>query len=313
EVSAAQGNKLAAIYLTGIDREATDHRRAVQTLAERISRIPNIVDVSANLDPRNLYVRIDREALADKNIDITLVRRRITQFFREMPVGSVRVADEDVAIGIAGSFDGLDDLRSLPLQVNRRGKGVFLREVADVEYDTPEPLEMSRLDGRSDFVSLEVSPSRGADTVDLSRTLHRELDAHAGSILPENVDYEVTHDSSEVIAHEQETLVINGLAGIALVLVVLMLFLGWRVSAMTAIGLPVAYLGTILVLGMLDLSFNLISLVAMILVVGILVDDAIIVAEEFCQHLQDGTESREAVIEAVRKVGKPVLGMAVTT
>lgn len=149
--------------------------------------------------------------------------------------------------------------------------------------------------------------------MNISEEVHRILEEETGAILPDGAKWDIEDDVSQVIDHELDTLLGNGLSGIVIVLLILAVFLGWRVSLMTAIGLPFSYLGLVLALHYFGINFNLISLVAMILVVGILVDDAIIVAEEYCQQLPRAKGPREAAISAVTRVAKPILGMVATT
>ena len=220
--------------------------------------------------------------------------------------------DSDVAVAMRESFNDLDDLRRLPLLVNRAGYGVTLGDVAEVDYGLPPEDGRELLDGER-FVELHVKVGSEADTIDASKRVRAAIDAEAEKFLVEPLRLRIGRDASEVIEHELSTLQGNGLGGMILVLLILTVFLGLRVSAMTALGLPFCYLGIVLLLPLFDIEFNLVSLAAMLLVVGILVDDAIIVSEEFCQLLNDGMKPRQAAVEAVLRVGKPVLGMVATT
>jgi multidrug efflux pump subunit AcrB len=304
---------LMNVLVERVDPANPTHRQAVQTLAERLGRVPNVVAVKSSLPRRDIYIRFDPRAMARTGIDVTLARQRILEYLGHLPVGAVRVRDQEVAIELQRSFGGLDDLRRLPLLVNRVGRGTRLGQVARVEFGFAQEHDRQLVDGQRDFVELEVVNSAGSDVIAISAQVRQALAEEAPRLLPEPLRVRIGSDASEIIDHELETLKGNGLGGVVIVLVILMAFLGWRVSLMTAIGLPFSYLGVVLALQAFGIDFNLISLVAMILVIGILVDDAIIVSEEFCQRLHRGASSRDAAIEAVLRVGKPVLGMVATT
>ena len=303
---------LMVVNVRDLDTTDPDQRRAASTVAERMRRIPDVLTVDTTLEDVHLYIRFDRKALEERQIDVRLARRRIMGFVRHMPVGSVRVKDEEIAVEMSAGFDRIDDLRTLPLLANRRGKATLLGDIATVEFDSPPELTSERLDGSEDFVTYIVESTSDADAIDVSRRLRDFLQTEAPSILPDDASIHIQNDTSQLIAHEQQTLISNGLIGIGIVLFVLFIFLGWRVSLVTALGLPVAYLGVGLLLPYFGVKWSLVSLVGLILVIGILVDDAIIVADAYCQALETQESSREAAVEAVGGIAKPVLGMVAT-
>lgn len=286
------------------------HRVAIEALQERLRRVPNVVDVQSDLPELDLYIRFSRTALQRHEISVVAARERIQAFLQPSALGAVEVRDQQIAVALADPFVDLDALRALPLRVNRAGLGVSLGDVATVELGFEAEQERMLLDGQR-FVELKVVNSLGADTIEISERVRQVLDAQ--DLLPPPVTLRIGRDASQIIDHELDTLLANGLGGILLVGVLLYAFLGGRVGAMTALGLPFCYLGVTLLLPVLGVSLNLISLVALILVVGILVDDAIIVSEEYCQHRAAGAEPRDAAIDSVLAVSRPVLGMAVTT
>ena len=303
---------LMDLLVLGVDHQDPQHRRAVEAMAERLRRVPQVVDVVVGLQDMDLYVTFDRAALDRSGVAVTQARLRLLEHLSYAPVGEITVVDEQVAVELDKPFASLDDLRALPLVVNRAGRGITLGEVAQVAFGMDDELVRHTMDGAS-FVPLEVAIDVDADTIELSKKVRALVDEELGADLPAPLSLRLGQDASDFIAHELEVLSVNGLGGVAIVLLVLLVFLGWRASLMTALGLPFVYLGTVVALGFFGVNFNLISLVALILVVGILVDDAIIVSEAFCAELRRGLAPREAAIEAVMRVAKPVVGMVTTT
>lgn len=298
------------IHLVGADDSDPEHRRAVQLLVESLQRVPSVVAVSTSLRRQDLHVTFDEARLAAAGLDVTFARSRVAEFLRFAPVGHVRSGDQTVAVELDQGFSGLESLRALPLTVNRAGYGVTLERVADVQLQLEDPTTLSLRDGGT-YVSVSVFHSPEGDTVRVSERVQEVIDGFGH--LPEGVTLEIAEDVSELITHELGILQSNAIAGFVIVLGILLVFLGWRIAAMTAIGLPFCYLGGIMVLDAMGETFNLISLFSLILVLGILVDDAIIVAEAFAARLVEGRSPRQAAIDAAHDMFRPVLGMMLTT
>jgi multidrug efflux pump subunit AcrB len=304
---------LLNVLIERVDKKDPKHRAAIAALAERLRRVPNVIHVRNNMPKLDLFVRFSRSKMAAASLDVTIARRRLLEFLGQMPVGSIRVRDQEVSIELSRPFNKLSDLEELPLRLNRMGEGVTLGDVATVRLDFRPRAVRWRLNGREDYVELAVVNSEESDSITISQKVRSILKKDGSKILAKPLTWRVGQDASGLIAHELETLTDNGLGCVVIVLVVLMIFLGWRISLMTAIGLPFAYMGIVLVLPLFGVTFNIISLVGMILVVGILVDDAIIVSEEYSQRLSAGMSGRAAAIEAVSRIAKPVMGMVATT
>ncbi|MBX2797360.1 MAG: efflux RND transporter permease subunit [Myxococcales bacterium] len=299
-----------SIHMVGADDAEPAHRRAAELLIERLRRVPSVVAVPTSLRRQDLHVVFDPERLDARGIDITAARAAVAAFLRYAPVGALRQGDEDIAVEVFQGFDGVDSLLALPLATNRAGYGVRLRDVAEVELRLQDTRTTSLRDGEP-TVQLMVMHAAEGDTVAVSERVRAVVEGFDRA--PEGVLVEVADDPSELVSHELGVLQNNALAGFVIVLGILLLFLGWRVAAMTAIGLPFCYLGGIVVIDALGITFNLISLLSLILVLGIVVDDAIIVAEAFSARRRRGMAPREAAIDAAHDMFRPVLGMMLTT
>ncbi len=300
-----------AMHLEGIDEGNPEHRRYVDSLTERLRRITGVVDVESSLRAQNLHIVFDNGALNRAGLNVVQARERVLEFLRYAPVGQIRSGDDELAILVDKGFESIDSLKSLPLVVNRAGQGLRLEQVAQVELRFAEERGRSTLRG-APFVSIQLWSRTGNDSILLTERVRALVDEFAAAP-PEGVTLEVATDPSELIDHELAILQTNGLGGIVIVLVILLVFLGWRIAVMTALGLPFCYLGSLLLVDGASVDFNLISLAAMILVLGILVDDAIIVSEAFAARLKDGLSRRDAAIEAATQTLRPVTGMMLTT
>jgi multidrug efflux pump subunit AcrB len=299
------------LHVLNLDPGNDEHRRVVESIAERMRRLAHVVGVDSTLRGRNLHIAFDARKLADASLDVVQARARVLEFLRYTPVGQVRKGDDQLAIQVDKGFNSIEDLKRLPLVVNRAGRGIRLDQVAKVELRFDEELERHLLGGK-DFVELRIWQSGDGDSITVSERVREVLDAEFSN-LPDDLVAVVGDSPAELIEHELGILKSNGIGGILIVLLILLIFLGPRISLMTALGLPFCYLGCLLVLDATDVTFNLISLFSLILVLGILVDDAIIVSEAFAERLLRGMTRRDAAIDAAHSMMRPVLGMMITT
>ncbi|MCB0385665.1 MAG: efflux RND transporter permease subunit, partial [Bdellovibrionales bacterium] len=161
-------------------------------------------------------------------------------------------------------------------------------------------------------VTLRVLKDTHSDTIDLKGQVLKVV-GEFNKTLPQPLVATIFADGPAFIEKQIEVLNRNGLLGLALVILILILLLNWRTSVMTVLGLPVAYLGTLVVLQQMGIAIDLISIIGMILVIGILVDDAIIVSERYVENLQEGMVPREAAFRAASDLIVPVTGTVLTT
>ncbi|MFP6763314.1 MAG: efflux RND transporter permease subunit, partial [Planctomycetaceae bacterium] len=126
-------------------------------------------------------------------------------------------------------------------------------------------------------------------------------------------DVDLNTDLARFIEGRLDLMARNGMSGLVLVLISLLLFLNWRVAFWSAIGLPVSFLGTFIVMWMCGISINLLSVFGLIIVLGIIVDDAIVIGENICRHVEEGTPAEQAAIRGSEEVMWPVIIAVATT
>ena len=217
------------MHLEGIDEANPEHRRYVDSLTERLRRLLGVVEVESSLRDQNLHVVFDNAALNRAGLDVVQARHRVLEFLHYAPVGQVRSGDDELAIAVDKGFDSIESLRSLPLVVNRAGHGVRLDQVARVELRFEEEWQRGTLRG-APFVDVQVLSRTGNDSILLSERVQTVVEEFAARA-PEGVTLTISEDYSELIEHELDILQKNGLGGILIVLVILLIFLGWRIAS----------------------------------------------------------------------------------
>jgi len=286
-------------------RELTE--LADKTVRVQLERVGGVgeVRVVGGLQ-RAINIWIDAERLAAYQIPITAVRQAVARQNADVPGGNVDTGREELVLRTLGRYSdprAFDDL----VVANINGSPVRLREVGRVEDGTKEQRSLSRLNGVP-TVSLEIRRQSGANTIEVIQGLKREL-PRVASQLPEDVKLEVIRDQSRYIEsalHEIETHLILG--SILASLVVFLFMRSWRSTLIAAVAIPCSVISTFAMMRMLDFTLNSVTMLALVLMVGVVIDDAIVVLENIFRFIEEKRmNAKEAAKEATRDIGLAVL------
>jgi multidrug efflux pump subunit AcrB len=300
---------LASIGVSGIDERNWDHHHFIETLKNKILTVNGVSKVESTLKPFHVFVRFDKQKLASHGVTVAQLRTVIHSELNSNVIGFNSVSGKDWLLEYTQTPLDPKVIAALPLYENSQGYGLTIGDVASVSYDLERNDRYHFLLNGKNAVELIINKSPHRDSIDTFADVKAVLDQIQK---PAGVSFKVLYDGPYFIQQQINVLVSNGIGGLVLVLVMLALAMGWKSSLMTAIGLPISYFGTFLVLRAFGISIDLISMIAMILVVGNLVDDAVIFAERYNQLLAEGVEPRTAASQSARELIVPVTGTIAT-
>ena len=303
---------------------APDGRHSVQALttyADQVikKRLENVRGVGSVVlvggVKREINVYLKPQAMEALGVGVDAVLAAVRSENQDLPAGSLRSAESERNVQIAGRVARPEDLGQLI--VARRGGGtaatpagssqpVRLAQVAQV-VDGPEEAESLALYNGKRMLALEIKKSQGENTIDVADGLFKTAAAITPQ-LPPGMVLEVVRDGSRSIrlsvANVKRTLFEGALLTIAIVF----LFLNsWRSTVITGLTLPIALIGTFLFMDMFGFTINMITLMAMSLCVGLLIDDAIVVRENIVRHVQMGKSAHDAALAGTNEIGLAVL------
>jgi multidrug efflux pump subunit AcrB len=197
------------------------------------------------------------------------------------------------------------------LRTTFEGPLIKLKDLAVIKDDFEEVSVFPRINGQ-DGISLEVIKSKNADII---RTVNaiKKLLATERETLPDGIEIVITYDMSTYVKSMFEVVRNNGLLGLLFVIIILSLFLNIRSAVWVAMGIPFSLLATVVVLPLFDMYLDVITLLSMVIVIGIIVDDAIIITENIFQKREQGLKPLDAVVTGLNEVYKPVLVTILTT
>lgn len=277
-----------------------------ELLSEGISKI----DITG-LPEDELAIQIPQAVLRDLGLSLNDVSQRVAASSRDIPAGTV--GRDDVARELRTMSQRRTELgfEELPLIANQQGRLIRVSDVAEVERRArPNQVDV-RYQGQP-AVELLLQRAETADSLESAEIMQNWLN-EAKYRLPPDVNL-VAYDESWLLIEDRINLLLrNGLGGLVLVVAILFLFLNSRVAWWVTVGIPVSFMATLVIVFLAGGSINMISLFALIMALGIIVDDAIVVGEDALTHYQTGESSLEAAEGGARRMLAPVFASSLTT
>ena len=267
------------------------------------------VSLTGILEPE-IRVEIDQATLRSYGLSYGDVASIIRRFVTDIPGGSLRTSDTEFLLRTSGRRDYASELADIPIYSSLVNGSVTLGDVARLRDSFDDEPAAYLINGQPGFAVLvyQVGEQR---PLEVAAAVNQYFDDF-GQNLPSGVQVKKLDDSSELYWGRISLLLNNGIIGFGLVLLLLALTLEPRLAFWVAAGIPIALIGAFSLLNLTDISLNMISLFGFILVIGIVVDDAIIVGEAIYQRIERGMNTVEASIDGVRAMFVPVF-LAVAT
>ena len=286
-------------------RELTE--LADKTVRVQLERVGGVgeVQVVGGLE-RAINVWIDAERLAAYQISISSIREALARQNADVPGGNVTTGKEELTLRTLGRFTEPRQFEDLVI-ANVNGAPVRLRDVGRVEDGTKEQRSLARLNGIP-TVTLDIRRQSGANTVEVIKGIKEALPRVMGQ-LPQDVKLEVIRDQSryiEAALHEIQTHLVLG--SILASLVVLIFMRSWRSTLIAAVAIPCSVISTFGMMKALNFTLNSVTMLALVLMVGVVIDDAIVVLENIFRFIEEKRiEAKEAAREATKDIGLAVL------
>ncbi|MCZ6627732.1 MAG: efflux RND transporter permease subunit, partial [SAR324 cluster bacterium] len=287
----------------------TAEAKALHELAEqfrdRLLQDPNITQVDlAGVRPLEISIEIPQEKLLRYKLTFAEVARRLRNASIDLPGGSLKTDGGEILVRMKERREYGQQFARLPVITTRDGSQVMLEDIAEIK-DGYEKTDYYAVYNGLPAVMVRVYRVGDQTPIQVSESVRTHLEEFRQA-LPAGVKAAVLNDRSTVFAQRIDLLLRNGSLGLLLVLVVLSLFLEFRLAFWVMMGIPISFLGSFLVLPALGVSINMVSLFAYLVSLGIVVDDAIIVGENIYLHRQKGVPYLQAAILGAREMAMPV-------
>lgn len=280
---------------------------------DRLGRVKGAASVSVSGgDLREIQVIVQKARLAAYDLTISDIAAAIQRENLNVPGGSIKQGRQDFAIRVMGEFSTAEEIASIRVHIPDRQSGgpgwnIPLADIATVRDDVEDATQIARLNGEPSVV-IAILKQTDANTVEVAQGAKRELEALERS-LPPGVSFVVATDESEFVLDQLHDTNHELMMGILLVVIVVFLFLhSARATLVVSLAIPTSLIATFIPMTAFGFTLNFMTMLALSLAVGILVDDAIVVLENIDRHLEEGEPPREAAIN-----GRTEIALAAVT
>lgn len=280
-----------------IENELLNSKTVTQIRKDVFPEVELVVEVRET-DLLRFGITFDEisRVIASKNIDLT--------------AGIIRGSDKEIIIRSSSKSTSVEELGQMVIRGMAGGQKLLLRDVADIRFELNENSELARFNGLPSVI-FNLEKTTDQDLRSIAQTVKEYVDNFNKS--QDDYHIEIFFAFDEMLSDRIDLLKDNGIVGLILVLVALGLFLNLKLSAWVAFGIPFSFLGMFILGLSFGITINMITLFGMILVVGILVDDGIVIAENIYTHFEQGKSAPRAALDGTMEVLQPVFTSVLTT
>jgi len=287
------------------DVSETALRETVEQVRDRLLQNPEITQVE--LDGARDYevlVYVSRDTLREYSLTLADVAARISATSIELPGGAVETSGGDILLRIKDRRDWGREFARIPIITTANGSIVTLADIASVKEGFEDTDQRAFFNGKRSM-GVEIYRIGDQTPIGVSDAV-RETMLQIEADLPGGIGWTINNDRSDIYRQRLELLLKNAFMGLTLVLIVLSLFLEFKLAFWVTMGIPTSFLGGLLFLPAMGVSINMISLFAFIVALGIVVDDAIVAGENIYEYRQKGMSFAKAAIAGAKDVSSPI-------
>ena len=280
---------------------------SIKPQIERVSDVGQVNIIGGR--KKEVHVLVNKKKMEDRNISMLQIAKRIEETSKDVPVGKIESNKSETVLRALGEFNNLEQIKNVSVNFIGSDRAIKLNEIARVERALEDETRLSSINGEN-AVFLDVFKQSGTNTVAVSNAVKDTLQKVNKYLEDKKVDAKLIliRDSSIPIRLNIKDVTESILLGILLCVVVVFLFLGSaRSTFITGMALPNSLLGAFVIMYMIGFSINIMTLLALSLAVGLLIDDAIVVRENIFRHLEMGKKPIDAAIEGTKEVTQAVI------
>lgn len=273
-------------------------------IAPVLSRVEGVARINLiGGQEREIQVSIDAKRLEGYGLSLLQVQNAILSSNLDFPTGSVQTREQDVLIRLAGKYKTVDEIRNLIVANSQTGAQVRLADVADVQDAQKDVEKLARVN-RQSSIAVQVMKQSDANAVGVSKEIQAAIAKLQNDYASSGLNIQIANDSSVYTLKSADAVIHDLILAIVLVAFVMLFFLhSIRNALIVMVAIPASLIATFIGMYLLGYTLNLMSLLALSLVVGILVDDAIVVLENIYRHMEMGKNRVRASYDATKEIG----------
>ncbi|WP_395377684.1 efflux RND transporter permease subunit [Marinicella sp. W31] len=313
EITTSNGFPTALVVVMGQadDEQLREQTRVIKEDLERLTGVDQVV--AAGLHDPEMQVEFDPQALANRNLQATDIADALGRAFRDVSAGTAQIAGAEWLVRVEGTTSDPEELAQFQLSPsNNPQQRIALDTVAEVRRGREEATQLVAFEGRP-AVSLSVTKISYTNTLQLVDRINEYIQVKNQQLNGTGVSLILADDQTIQTRDALSIMQRNAILGLSLVLLVCWLFLGFRIAAMVTLGIVFSITGTFWFLNITGNTVNVSVLLGIVIVLGMLVDDAVVVVEAVYYRMQRGAKGVNAAMGALKEVGLPVTSAVMTT
>ena len=282
-----------------------------EAVANPLARVNGVGSVSISGAPkREIHIYVDPVRLEAYNLTIEQIASVVAADNQNIPVGSFDIGSDTYSLRVQGEFTSSDQMRDIVVG-SRDGKNIFLRDVARIDDSLEERAQQTFNNGVKGAM-IVIQKQSGANSVEISNKVLKMLPS-LQKRLPTDVKLGIIVDTSDNIRNTIASLVETVLYALLFVIIVVFFFLGrWRATLIITITIPISLIASFIYLAITGNTLNIVSLSALSISIGMVVDDAIVVLENVTTHIERGSDPKQAAIHGTNEVAVSVIASTLT-
>lgn len=286
------------------------YQKMTDNYLPRIQQLKGVAEITLlGGEEREIQVKVDQAKLKLYGISLIQVAESVNRSGIDLPAGKAQTEKESNTVRLTGKFSNVGDIMNVQVAMPAPGMPVYVRDLATVTDGVKEISSVSRYNGVNG-IGLLIKKQGDANAVEVSKLVREELALIAGPESASGVKFTVADDSTEMTIAAVHSVIDDLILAIVLVSLVMFLFLrSYRNSLIVLVSIPTSLVTAFAVMWLMGFTLNLMTLLAMSLIIGILVDDAIVVIENIQRHLEMGKEKRTASMDGRMEIGMSAISI----
>ncbi|PYF69993.1 efflux RND transporter permease subunit [Pedobacter nutrimenti] len=290
--------------------DATFYDLMDKRIAPILSRVNGVAQVNLiGGQEREIQVGLDADKIQGYGLSVPQIQQAILTSNLDFPTGSVKTNKQEILIRLSGKYRNVEELRNLVVATSKSGAQVRLKDVGDVQDSQKDAKKIARID-RKGAIAVQIIKQTDANAVEVSKQMHKVIETLQKDYQPNNLKIKIVNDSSIFTLESADAVIHDLILAIILVAFVMLFFLhSLRNAAIVMVSIPASLIATFIGISLFGYTLNLMSLLGLSLVVGILVDDAIVVLENIYRHMEMGKNKVRAAFDATKEIGFTVVSI----
>ena len=301
------------LALTGSDYSMAEMHEVARDLRDSLGALPLVAQVDLyGAQEERIWVEFDVNALAQFGLSPSTVLSALRGQNIVLPGGTVNASGQSVVVEPTGDFSSVDEIRNLAIGAGEDGGIVYLQDIASIQRGYVEPPQSPAFYNNEPAIVVGISMVESSNVVEVGRQVKAAL-RELRPLLPVGMQLDTAIFQPDLVQASVNNASNNLLQTMVVVLVVVMVFLGWRTGLIVGAMVPLTMMATLMAMSVWGIELHRISIAAIIVALGLLVDNGVVIAEDISQRLEGGTERLKASLVSAKTLAIPLLTSSLTT